>query len=228
MSSSKNKLPGTSVIWFAVTPSDSPHFSTSGSYRLDNEDPVNFTIPVIGPTSATQFNQIYFETPKRPSASHTLTVTYLGNESTVPLALCSLIVHNELESNSGAQVPLGAIVGGVLGGVVVMVVVIILIWFRVYNRRQRLYIQKVQPFLSESLVQHPGLYHPHQLPLTVGDAADPLRITPFPMVETHTAAHAPQGHHPSKSNPSSSALNYSGRIAHLHDRGPGFRTPHNC
>ena len=153
-------------------------------------------------------------------------MTYLGNESTVPLALCFLIINNGLESNSRTQVPLGAIIGGVLGSVVAMVVVIILVWFRVHNKRQCLDIQKVQPFLSESLVQHPRVYHSHQLPLSVGNTADPLRITSFPMVETHTASPVPQGSLPSVSNPSSSALISSGRIARLHNR--VFRTPHNC
>ena len=107
--------------------------SASANYIVDEQDPINFPVPL--PRNGIFTNQKLFETGQLPLGQHQLTVTYLGNFTTVPLIFDHFVQHIELSSTSSntptsTSVP---IIGGVIGGLVLISLLLALFFF---NRRR--------------------------------------------------------------------------------------------
>ena len=129
----------------------------SATYTVDDQDPISFLVPVSS-NSNTYYNQILFETGQLPFGQHKLVVTYLGNSTTVPLALNYFVqqdTSSSTSSNATSSLPSGtssnsstssstavnrepteAIIGGIIGGLVLISLLLALFFNRrCYNRR---------------------------------------------------------------------------------------------
>ncbi|KAF8159323.1 hypothetical protein B0H34DRAFT_399046 [Crassisporium funariophilum] len=139
---------GTSVSWYGVAPAELPRGATTGSFSVDKQPPVTFSIPGISTsTLPTQFRQLYFKTPRLEYGSHELKVTYEGNSAVAPLVLDSLVIHRDSTSDpSGAKVPIAAILGSVLGSV--FFIGIMLLAFSFWRRRKRSLDIHLQPYVA--------------------------------------------------------------------------------
>ncbi|KAK6996834.1 hypothetical protein R3P38DRAFT_3626077 [Favolaschia claudopus] len=136
---------GTSVVPFGYVPHEFPHNATWATYTIDNGSPVNFTLPGLSPTDeTTQFFGRLFTMPPISSGSHSLLITYGGDDQHTPLTIGGFYVTNTSEisadptafsssstsssasaspSNSPSShhsAPVGAIAGGVLGGTITL------------------------------------------------------------------------------------------------------------
>ena len=152
---------------------------------MDDQDPINFVVPVSS-NANTYYNQILFETAQLPFGQHKLVVQYLGNSTSVPLALNYFIQKPEDASSSTSsnntttsstplasgtsssnsspsssttihRKPIDAIIGGIVGGVVLISLLIALFFF---NRRRKKRVQALsEKSRSESIrVPSPEIY----------------------------------------------------------------------
>ncbi|KAF9440560.1 hypothetical protein P691DRAFT_608922, partial [Macrolepiota fuliginosa MF-IS2] len=87
---------GTSITWMAFTPTEHPHTKVMATWSIDGGAPNQFTLQGLSnSTSAnTEYNQVYFTTPKLQQGLHTLTVTFLGSDQTTPLSIGSLLIKD--------------------------------------------------------------------------------------------------------------------------------------
>ena len=74
---------GTSISLFGEDYSVNLNVSTSANYTVDDQDPINFLLP-LHPNGVVT-NQKLFKTGQLPLGQHKLVIVYLGNFTTVPL-----------------------------------------------------------------------------------------------------------------------------------------------
>ena len=158
----------------------------SATYTVDDQDPINFVVPVSS-NSNTYFNQILFETGQFPFGQHKLVVQYLGNSTTVPLALnyflqppkdasfstssnntttgsipssTSSSSNSSPSSSATIQVhSLGKPTGAIIGGVIGGIVLIsLLLALLFFNRRRKKRIQALSEKSSSIRVPSPDIY----------------------------------------------------------------------
>ena len=130
----------------------------SATYTVDDQDPISFLVPVSS-NSNTYYNQILFETGQLPFGQHKLVVTYLGNSTTVPLALNYFVqqdTSSSTSSNATSSLPSGTssnsstssstavnrqptevIIGGIIGGLVLISLLLALFFFNRRRNKQR-------------------------------------------------------------------------------------------
>ncbi|KAF9560134.1 hypothetical protein CPC08DRAFT_637020, partial [Agrocybe pediades] len=89
---------GRSIAWYGVIPRELPHVSAVATYTIDGGPSHNFVIQPLGKTDPTLYNQRLFEVDNLSDGSHTLKVTFTGDENTAPLALQNLLVKNSTTS----------------------------------------------------------------------------------------------------------------------------------
>ena len=101
-----------------------PRAPSSATYSIDGAASVPFSIPAYLdnfrglPSNASRVGVPFFETATLPYGSHTLAITYLGSNETVPLALDYFVVnHGSGSSDTGkGGTNSGAVIGGLVGG----------------------------------------------------------------------------------------------------------------
>ena len=74
---------GTSISLFGEDYSVNLNVSTSANYTVDDQDPINFLLP-LHPNGVVT-NQKLFKTGQLPLGQHKLVIVYLGNFTTAPL-----------------------------------------------------------------------------------------------------------------------------------------------
>ncbi|KDR73720.1 hypothetical protein GALMADRAFT_251531 [Galerina marginata CBS 339.88] len=134
---------GVSVSWYGFIPTELPHPATTASYAIDGGAPTSFVLRGLPASSATIYNQKFFETPTLTAGHHQLVVTYHGTSQTTPLTLDYLIIQNGTIPSSNTTTPgtspsgdshgsgpvkksnnTAAIVGGIIGGLVLIAIAI--------------------------------------------------------------------------------------------------------
>ncbi|KAH9484461.1 hypothetical protein JR316_0003943 [Psilocybe cubensis] len=94
---------GSSFSWYGFIPGDYPTASSSGTYSVDGEEPVQFTLNGLSPGSTTTlYNQKFFETQQYPVGNHMVVVQYLGGPKVTPLVLDYLVINNGTDSPSSS------------------------------------------------------------------------------------------------------------------------------
>lgn len=191
---------GTAVEWYAALPAQFVQMRTpsSATYSIDNGTPVFFKTGSLPSDSPSQFNQLQLKTPELATGTHTLTVQFLGDTSTAPLFLESLIVYNGVtagtpsststpstsslsppEDNSKKK-PIGTIIGAAVGGSVVLIIILLTIWYFLHKARQKRWLSEQLLDIDEPL---PPILHPFTLePNDIAKDAGPS----FPSHSPHT------------------------------------------
>ena len=95
---------GTSISWVGIT-SDNLGTPTSSTYSIDDQTPINFTVPAAPNGANYLFNQILFKTGQLSPGQHKLVVTYLGNSTTTPLNLNYFVQEDATSSTSSSNAP---------------------------------------------------------------------------------------------------------------------------
>ncbi|KAF9458805.1 hypothetical protein BDZ94DRAFT_1312916 [Collybia nuda] len=144
---------GTSVAWIGVIPENYPRNSTSGIFSIDGGEPRTFPLIGLDPEPAMvqrKINQLFFTASGLSTSTHTLSVTYQGDDHHTPLALDFLYITTSTPSNttndsfppppplSGLathHITVITIAGFVAGGLAVILMVLGLS-FRWYKRRK--------------------------------------------------------------------------------------------
>ncbi|KAJ7162493.1 hypothetical protein C8R46DRAFT_955439 [Mycena filopes] len=193
---------GTSASLYGFVPTEAAHNATWGTYSIDGDTPVNFTLQGLppSPNTATNYNVPLFTTPTVPNAEHNLVVTYGGDAQHTPLVVEAFYVataaasapnsnSNSSSSTSGASSPsssaapgkhttsVGAIVGGLLGAIALLLLLAVLAL--VCMRRRRRAAAEAD---STSAEPYP---YPMSLPVPVPMAEAP------PISHPTTYGHAP-------------------------------------
>lgn len=149
---------GVSLSWYGFIPQELPISPSSGTYSIDGKTPINFKLNGLPTnTTATTYNQKFFETDQLSATSHTLEVVYQGSNST-PLTLTDLIIQNgtlsststsasslatststgnsvSATSTAKSSTPVGPIVGAVIGGIAL--ILFALLGAFLFRRRQK-------------------------------------------------------------------------------------------
>lgn len=170
---------GNRLGWFGIIPGGEPPAPSRAEYSVDGTPFVSFNLPGLpaGSNTTTIFNIPFFTTDVLQQGLHTLTVRYLGNDSTTPLTLNNLLIVNasapsttEKPTNSSSPTPLpnpqfpnqsnnrksnstGAFVGGFVGGFVGLGLIIVsLFLYRRHSRRKEVnsVVDGITPFQLES------------------------------------------------------------------------------
>jgi len=179
---------GTSLSWVGFVPSNFSLISSSATYSIDDQTPINFLVPAVSSSGPREFsNQIFFRTGQLSAGQHKLVVTYQGNSGTAPLSLDYFVLQNapssstyssnapthtgdnissgvpshSSTSSSTTTRPTGAIVGGVIGGLVLILLLLTLFLF-IRRRNSR----RAQAFGDKSYSDTPY------------DTADPFTALP--------------------------------------------------
>jgi len=104
---------GVSLAWYGFIPNEQPHAATTGSYSIDGQSAVNFTLKGLTATKPiTIYSQKFFETATLPYGPHNITVSFQGNKSTTPLTLDYLVVQMAPEVTSASTSSLGSSLTG--------------------------------------------------------------------------------------------------------------------
>ncbi|KAH9476061.1 hypothetical protein JR316_0011631 [Psilocybe cubensis] len=161
-SSVKFPFIGSSLSWYSLFPSGFPHSPTLGTYSVDDQNPVVFSLNSLAANSnTTLYNQEFFQTARYALGPHEITVTFLGNESTAPLSLNYLIIQNGTSALDNPSTVLTipgptllpssakgkgdsttdkshtqGVIGGVVGAATVVIILSIAFYF-IFNRRRR-------------------------------------------------------------------------------------------
>ncbi|KAF7327148.1 hypothetical protein MKEN_00291600 [Mycena kentingensis (nom. inval.)] len=86
---------GSYVTMYGFVPVERPHAATWGTYAIDNDAPVNFTLNGLDARETNTFyNTPIFTTPRLTNAMHTMVVTYGGDADHTPLVLDHFYVSN--------------------------------------------------------------------------------------------------------------------------------------
>jgi hypothetical protein len=94
---------GISLSWFGYIKHPSSRFETTGTYSIDGEPPINFTLSGLPPgpgSTSTLSNQKFFQIDQLSPTSHKLQVQYAGSDSKTPLTLDYLIIQNGTSSST--------------------------------------------------------------------------------------------------------------------------------
>jgi hypothetical protein len=175
------KMLGTAVEWYATLPAGFVQLRTpsSATYSIDNGTPVFFKTGSLKSGSPSQFNQIQLKTPELATGAHTLTVQFLGDTSTAPLFLESLIVYNAISAGTPSNTstgpassslspseanwmksPIKTIIGTAVGGSVVFIIILLTSWYFLYKARQKRRLAEQLLDIDEPL---PPALHPFTL-----------------------------------------------------------------
>ncbi|KAF5344757.1 hypothetical protein D9756_011069 [Leucocoprinus leucothites] len=160
---------GTSISWYAITPTEFAHNGSQGSWAMDGGEEHMFLLKGL-PADATLpiYNQEYFTTPEFPIGPHNLLVTFHGSNQTTPLCLDYLYVKNgsfpipsssptpdePVKEVSGGTL-IGAIAGSVIGGLALLLCV----------AGALLFIKRRQPKDKILVDENPQYTAPTQFPL---------------------------------------------------------------
>ncbi|KAF9567188.1 hypothetical protein CPC08DRAFT_703437 [Agrocybe pediades] len=86
---------GNSLSWWGYTVAGDSGLPAPATLELDGKPPEPFVIPALpSPTSPSQINVQNFDTGALAYGVHNMTVTYMGGEGYVPLALDYLLITN--------------------------------------------------------------------------------------------------------------------------------------
>jgi hypothetical protein len=217
-------ISGTSVSWVGYIPVELPHRSASGTYTIDDGEPVNFNLAGLpADEENSQYNQIFFTTMEGDMGPHTLTVTFFGSEDTTPLTLGHLYINNRslapppkatsitsivpspttvANSDTGKRSGpnINAILGGMIGGLGFLIIITGAVLWR---RHRRLSKETQVPALGDELAsRHFNPYsefQPNVGPNDVPTSRTPSPIPSFSMKAQETYAHAPVQSSPTNS-----------------------------
>ncbi len=142
-------------------PTEFPHTGATGTWSIDGGEATQFLLAGLPTDSTTTiYDQFYFTTPEVQAGSHTLTVTFLGDNNTTPLCIDFLYVKNgtfplannitttpnqNTPDNHGtppqSRTSTSTILGSVLGGLAFAVIImgIFLFWRRRRAQQERIY-----------------------------------------------------------------------------------------
>jgi len=159
---------GVSVTWFGVYPEELPRAPSLASYSIDDSADSAFALKGLAPKSHTLYNQLLFKTEPLPLGTHTVTVKYLSDHKSTPLALDYLIVDTgtsitrtptttasptlpsaSIAAVSGSSKKHINVIGAVLGTLAGVLVLLVLI-FVYYRHRRRKLLSTPQPFTLPS------------------------------------------------------------------------------
>lgn len=184
-----------------------PHPPAIGTWAIDGGEAVQFNLPgITAGINVDIFNQYFFTTPEVEAGSHTLTVTFLGDNQTTPLSVDYIYVKNGtfLTSNttsasnttttSNPEKPpgssgshSGAILGGVLGGLALLVIAAgsVLFWKRRKARQKKNFVLAGTPQYTRTPFDFDGNNYPasvaqqlHQSKSSVVSNASATEATP--------------------------------------------------
>ncbi|KAF4614514.1 hypothetical protein D9613_003290 [Agrocybe pediades] len=86
---------GVSLMWLGFYNNSLPMDATVGSYSIDGQAPVSFSLDgIAAQDTGVQYNQIFFQTGQLEAKTHTIEVFYHGDENKAPLSLCVLQIQN--------------------------------------------------------------------------------------------------------------------------------------
>ena len=86
---------GSSVSLYGDFYLDGSQNASFGSYTIDGEGPMNFTLPNIATRASPQvWDQLLFQTSQYPHGQHHFHLDFFGTANSVPFALTSIIVQN--------------------------------------------------------------------------------------------------------------------------------------
>ncbi|KAF5379392.1 hypothetical protein D9615_006647 [Tricholomella constricta] len=88
------KFTGKRLTWVGIIPEGYMYGPSSGSYSIDNNQPTHFRLDTLL-RGMTSYNPVLFTTEELPQGSHSLAVSYNGEEGQMPLTLDYLYVHTE-------------------------------------------------------------------------------------------------------------------------------------
>ncbi|KAJ8091970.1 hypothetical protein AAF712_015594 [Marasmius tenuissimus] len=172
-----------SDLWGSKSLEDPPPVGTTGSYRVDNEQSVQFTIPGSEALPLDRGNvngygwynkRLFIAESLDGNKEHEIVVSYNGNNGgtgrSQPLLIDYLLVGNHQpqsdssssgsgeagESGNSGKVSVGGIVGGVVGGIFVIIAIAVLVWFLRKRKRQSDFIDErgvVEPFDTMAVVR---------------------------------------------------------------------------
>lgn len=156
------------MSWWGVIPIEFPGVPTTASYSIDDKPLVSFQLKGTdgsGPSPASQYHQMFFQTPELSPGPHRLRVVHQGDEKTTPLTMSYLVIQDgnftsplrnepsifdlpktpdsappgngNVKDSPATSTNIGPIVGGVVGGVVVLVVAALLIFYFLRKRKSR-------------------------------------------------------------------------------------------
>lgn len=152
---------GTRLTWTGAIPGDFGSNPTTCNYTVDGGTPVSVNLVGHPNDNVTRYDQTLFTVEELAPVSHTIKVTYLGDNGFAPLAVTYVYVENAsfeplanptppptlqgsspppqstsqpVASGSGGHSKIGAVVGGVVGGLSLALLLVLLFFFR---RRQR-------------------------------------------------------------------------------------------
>ena len=168
---------GTSVSLYGDFYLKGSQTASFGSYAIDGEGPVNFTISNIATSSSSQvWDQLLFQTSQYPHGQHHFHLDFFGTANSVPLALTSIIVQNSslpepvpslmassLMLHAATSTPsrfnnhevthLGAIIG-VVAAAIILALLAILSLFIARRRRRRQFTSLAHPFTQPRIFRN--------------------------------------------------------------------------
>ncbi|TFK19069.1 hypothetical protein FA15DRAFT_727512 [Coprinopsis marcescibilis] len=147
---------GTKAIWVGAFSPQYPRGSSTATYSIDSEQPIEFTIPAFpGESNRVLWYQPFFETPTLSRGAHTLEVVHQG--SSAPLILHYLMIDNGdiLPSASRSttndvspdkpgdaepahqDTPVGIVIGSAVGAIAFIAIFVSLLYFCFKHQKRR-------------------------------------------------------------------------------------------
>lgn len=144
---------GVSVSLLGFIPgANFPLKSSSATYSVDGQSPINFVVPGLSSPNASQlFHQVLFTTGQLSAGQHQLVVTHQGNVSAAPLALDYFVLQTgplpsgssstgstpTSSSSSTSSTTKKAIIGGVVGGTILLLLLLSILFLFIRRRKNK-------------------------------------------------------------------------------------------